>query len=503
MGVCKKNAFFSLCFDALDRTTEEVESDRRAESKKKKKKTTPAMPPPRSPRLRPAAAARFFSSRAWPVSGSVLLVLLLLASKTTGAAAVAAAGADDAHPEFKAASAVAGAVVTDPENPEEILERPQDRLGLPLVVHTWPWTQAARAGYAVFAKAEKEADREKGRGRKAPPLPSLPLDAAVAAAERAELDRCDGTVGPGGNTDELGRASLDALVMDGETMRAAGVAAVRVREAAATARLVMEATEHSLLVGEGATAFAHSVGGFARHQRLEDNVSDAKVASWRAASCQTNFRREKKGLELVPDPRRSCGPYRLRRRGREERGEREEEEEEEETSFSPPLPQNSPPPPVSSRLSHDTIAVVAIDSLGRAAAAASSNGAAHKVPGRAGDAAVPGGGGYATPYGGCGSTGDGDLHLRYWPCVRAMASLERGMGPTEAAEDAVRQIAEREPRYVGALVVACSRTGKVGAAAHGWAFSYTLARKGVEEGEPQVVEVEPLVVERKRRKVEE
>jgi len=451
------------------------------------------MLPPRSPRLRPAAAP-FLSSRA-PCQklGALLVVLLLLASKATGAAA---RRADDAS-ELKAASVGGGG---DADLEEDGEEAPK-KLGLPLVVHTWPWTQAARAGYAVFERAEEEEARGGGGGAAA--SSTLPLDAAVAAAERAELDRCDGTVGPGGNTDELGRASLDALVMDGETMRAAGVAAVRVREAAATARLVMEATEHSLLVGEGATEFAASVGGFARHQRLEDEVSDARAASWRRASCQPNFRREKEGLHLRPDPRRHCGPYHRRREeeeedeggeGREKRGARNAAS----SSSSPLSPHPSAPLP--SRLSHDTIAVVAIDALGRSAAAASSNGAAHKVPGRAGDAAVPGGGGYATPFGGCGSTGDGDLHLRYWPCVRAMASLGTGkMGPQRAAEDAVRAIAEREPGYVGALVVACSRTGRVGAAAHGWRFSYTVARKGVEGGEPQVVEVEPLVVERGKK----
>lgn len=445
--------------------------------KKERKKTKPAMrPPPRFPLPRPASAP-FFSNKAWRRISLIVLIVLLFASKTTG---TATARADDARAdEIEVASVVVVAGVENhPENPEN--------LGLPLVVHTWPWTQAARAGYAVFARAEREEEEEeeKGRGRKKPPSPSLPLDAAVAAAERAELDRCDGTVGPGGNTDERGRASLDALVMDGETMRAAGVAAVRVRQAAATARLVMEGTSHSLLVGEGATDFAVSVGGFARHQQLEDSVSDAKVAAWRAESCQPNFRREAEGLELVPDPRLSCGPYRRRRRG-------EEREEAKEASSS----SSSSPPPIPSRLSHDTIAVVAIDSLGRSAAAASSNGAAHKVPGRAGDAAVPGGGAYATPFGGCGSTGDGDLHLRHWPCVRAMAALERGgKSPKEAAEEAVRAIAEREPTYVGALVVACSRTGAVGAAAHGWNFSYTVARKGVDGGEPRVLEVEALVV---------
>lgn len=57
--------------------------------------------------------------------------------------------------------------------------------------------------------------------------------------------------------------------------------------------------------------------------------------------------------------------------------------------------------------SHDTIALVAITAGGSVAAGASSNGAIHKVPGRVGDAAVPGGGAYAdSQVGGCGSTGE-------------------------------------------------------------------------------------------------
>ena len=43
-----------------------------------------------------------------------------------------------------------------------------------------------------------------------------------------------------------------------------------------------------------------------------------------------------------------------------------------------------------------------------------------QVPGRVGDAAVPGGGAYAdSEVGACGSTGDGDLHLRFLPCYQA------------------------------------------------------------------------------------
>lgn len=45
-----------------------------------------------------------------------------------------------------------------------------------------------------------------------------------------------------------------------------------------------------------------------------------------------------------------------------------------------------------------------------------------QVPGRVGDACVAGGGAYAeTGVGGCGSTGDGDIHLRFLPCFQASA----------------------------------------------------------------------------------
>lgn len=46
------------------------------------------------------------------------------------------------------------------------------------------------------------------------------------------------------------------------------------------------------------------------------------------------------------------------------------------------------------------------------------------MPGRVGDACVAGGAAYADDeVGGCGSTGDGDLHLRFQPCYQASPAL--------------------------------------------------------------------------------
>ena len=50
-----------------------------------------------------------------------------------------------------------------------------------------------------------------------------------------------------------------------------------------------------------------------------------------------------------------------------------------------------------------------------------------KVPGRVGDAAVAGGAAFADgAAGGCGSTGDGDLHLIFMPCHQVRWQNYRG-----------------------------------------------------------------------------
>lgn len=47
-----------------------------------------------------------------------------------------------------------------------------------------------------------------------------------------------------------------------------------------------------------------------------------------------------------------------------------------------------------------------------------------QIPGRMSDSAVAGAGAYAeTGVGGCGSTGDGDIHLRFLPCYQACPLL--------------------------------------------------------------------------------
>ena len=82
------------------------------------------------------------------------------------------------------------------------------------------------------------------------------------------------------------------------------------------------------------------------------------------------------------------------------------------------------------------------------------------------------------------------MHLAFLPCYQVVENLRRGMAPRQAAEDAVRRIARRVPSYVGA-VVAVSKDGRHGAAAHGWKFVYSVADQS-SGGKVTTVQVEPI-----------
>jgi beta-aspartyl-peptidase (threonine type) len=101
---------------------------------------------------------------------------------------------------------------------------------------------AARAGWAVL---------ERG---------GLALDAVQAAV--VALEDCPRfNAGRGAVLNARGEPELDAAIMDGPTRRAGGVAAVaRVGNPVLAARAVLDRSEHVLLVGAGAEAFAGDAG---------------------------------------------------------------------------------------------------------------------------------------------------------------------------------------------------------------------------------------------------
>ncbi|WP_200907231.1 isoaspartyl peptidase/L-asparaginase, partial [Ardenticatena maritima] len=87
------------------------------------------------------------------------------------------------------------------------------------------------------------------------------LDAAIAVVRIVEDNPDDHTVGYGGLPNLLGEVELDAMVMDGRTLKAGAVAALKgFRNPVLVARKVMEELPHVLLAGEGAARFAREMG---------------------------------------------------------------------------------------------------------------------------------------------------------------------------------------------------------------------------------------------------
>lgn len=314
--------------------------------------------------------------------------------------------------------------------------------GLPFVINTWggPFTAATDAAYLALH----------GNGSSA-------LDAVEIGCTTCEENQCDGSVGFGGSPDENCETTLDAMIMEGASMKSGAVAALRrVKNAIGVARAVLEHTTHTLLAGDLATAFAVE-NGFTEED-LTTEASEERCQAWREASCQPNYR-----INVSPDASTSCGPY---------------------------TPLSQIPLSWRRQASHDTISQITIHSDGSMAAGTTTNGASHKVPGRVGDGPITGSGSYVDgDVGGCGATGDGDIMMRFLPCYQAVENLRQGMTPTEAAEDAVARMVRKYPDVSSGLVVVDTE-GNHGGAASGWTFTYAF--RGGSMNETKVVTVQPL-----------
>src|ERR1700744_2019746 len=124
------------------------------------------------------------------------------------------------------------------------------------------------------------------------------LDAIEAAVTILEDDETF-DAGRGSFLTADGRVQLDALMMDGATLRAGAVACVeRLRNPIQTARLVLERSPHVYFVGAGAEEFAHRHG-----LSLIDN-SDLVLERERRRLAEAQAR-EKSG---APDPTFSGEP---------------------------------------------------------------------------------------------------------------------------------------------------------------------------------------------------
>jgi len=194
---------------------------------------------------------------------------------------------------------------------------------------------------------------------------------------------------------------LDAAVMDGATLRAGAVACVsRIRRPVRAARAVMDHSEHVLLVGAGAEAFAQEHGlemvspdyfsTEARRRQLQRALSSYKTVLDHDSAALTFRSPASSGAPLDED--RKMG----------------------------------------------TVGAVALDAQGNLAAATSTGGMTNKRPGRVGDTPVIGAGTYAdnrTAAISC--TGTGEMFMRTVAAYDVCARMAYAGQPLAAAAQAV------------------------------------------------------------------
>src|SRR5437867_8869505 len=129
------------------------------------------------------------------------------------------------------------------------------------------------------------------------------LDALIAGVNIVELDPEDSSVGYGGLPNADGVVQLDSCCMHGPKKRAGGVAEIEgVRTPSKVAQLVMDQTDHHLLVGKGAQDFARSMG-FKIEDDLNTENSRNKWVEWKRRTDSLHYLDPKKRAEAFHEVR--------------------------------------------------------------------------------------------------------------------------------------------------------------------------------------------------------
>jgi len=233
------------------------------------------------------------------------------------------------------------------------------------------------------------------------------LDALIAGVNVVELDPEDTSVGYGGLPNADGVVQLDASCMHGTTRRAGAVACLEgVRTPSLVAKAVMDTTDHHLLVGRDAQAFARGMG-FAIEADLNTERSRKLWLEWKRRI----------------DPSRYLDPAKRSAAGLEAGLQMVAEGLIDPDHF------------------YGTINCNGLGPKGEMCGVTTTSGLAWKIPGRVGDSPILGAGLYVDgEVGAAGSTGRGEANL-YGLCSFLIVELMRqGKHPKDAGLEALRRI---------------------------------------------------------------
>ncbi|MCP3917837.1 MAG: asparaginase [bacterium] len=246
-----------------------------------------------------------------------------------------------------------------------------------------------------------------------------PLDHAIEVVKFQERNEKDSSVGLGGLPGENGIVTLDAAVMHGPTHNSGAVAAIEnILHPSEVARLVMERTDHCLIVGRGAYEFARMHG----HDHVELLTEKARKAwvAWRERMSTDDDR--------LP----------ARKKKKDERGgliyEVDGEKLALEELFGPKRPTG-------------TIHCSALGANGHVACTTTTSGLSWKIPGRVGDSPIIGAGLYCDQEAGsAGATGRGESAILSNGSFAIVELLRKGASPLDAGMEVLGRIARQARR---------------------------------------------------------
>jgi len=243
------------------------------------------------------------------------------------------------------------------------------------------------------------------------------LEAAVAAVTVVEDDPDDTSVGYGGLPNEEGVVELDACVMHGPTHRCGAVGAVRkIKNPARLAKTVMERTNHTFIVGDGARRFAVEQG-FEEMNLLTDHSRKIWLA-WKA-STSFNWR---PGIDSPEYKEKLASIF--------------DDTPEDQALMAKALHVIAHPPT-------GTINCLAVNDKGEISGTTTTSGLAWKIPGRVGDSPIIGAGLFVDgEVGGAGSTGKGEENIKISGGHTVVEMMRKGMSPQDACLEALHRVAK-------------------------------------------------------------
>jgi len=233
------------------------------------------------------------------------------------------------------------------------------------------------------------------------------LDAVIAGVNIVELDPEDTSVGFGGLPNADGVVQLDSCCMHGPRKRAGGVASLEgVRTPSLVAKAVMEQTDHHLLVGPGAQAFARNMG-FTVEADLNTPRSRGLWLEWKRRIDPDHY--------LDPQKRADAG-------------------------FAAGL-QMVAEGLIDRDHFYGTINCNGVTPKGEIAGVTTTSGLAWKIPGRVGDSPLLGAGLYVDgEVGAAGSTGRGEANVYGLCSFLIVEGMRRGLSPKDAGMEALRRV---------------------------------------------------------------